>query len=142
MSDQLDLGGKSVRKERRRMPRWTLQLTIFMRIVAAVWFIKGVTWWMEIFGFDPAANFEGRRAASKAVAIGFGVIDLVAAVGLWLLSAWGGVMWLLAVTTEIVLTFVVPRVFSVTTPRIAALLVLIIAYLALASMAARENDSA
>jgi hypothetical protein len=142
VSDRLDIGRKPPRVERRRMPRWTLQLSIFMRFVAAAWFVKGVGWWVEIFGVDPTVNFESKRAAAKAVAIGFGVIDLVAAVGLWLLSAWGGVMWLLAVTTEIVLTFVAPRVFTVTGVRVAVLVALIVVYLALASMAARENDDA
>ena len=137
MTDQLDLAPK--RRGPPRMPRWTLQLSFFMRGLAAAWFVKGVTWWIEIFGFDRSVNFEAKRAAAKAVTIGFGVIDLVSAVGLWLLSAWGGVMWLLAVTTEIVLTFVAPRVFSVSTMRIATLVALVIIYLFLSSLAATET---
>ncbi|WP_342363053.1 DUF6163 family protein [Terrarubrum flagellatum] len=138
MTDHLDLGPKT--RAARRMPRWTLQLSFFMRAVAAAWFVKGVTWWMDIFGFDQAADFESKRAAVKAVTIGFGVMDLVAAVGMWLLSAWGGVMWLLAVTTEIVLTFVAPRVFTVTTTRIATLVALVVIYLFLSSLSAREAE--
>ena len=137
MSDQLDLAPK---RRIPRMRRWTLQLAFFMRGVAAAWFVKGITWWMEICGFDPAASFESKRAATKAVAIGFGVLDLVAAVGLCLLSAWGGVMWLLAATTEIVLTFAAPRVFAVSDLRIATLIGLIIIYLFLSSLSAREYD--
>ena len=138
MTDHPDLGPKP--RSARRMPRWTLQLSFFMRGLAAAWFVKGVTWWLEIFGFDRSVNFEAKRAAAKAVTIGFGVLDLVAAVGLWLLSAWGGVMWLLAVTTEIVLTFVAPRVFSVTALRVATLVALILIYLFLSSLSSREAD--
>jgi hypothetical protein len=140
--DQLDLGRKPARGEGKRAPRWGLQLSFFMRAIAAAWFVKGVTWWMEMFGFVRDVTFEDKRAAAKAVAIGFGIIDLVAAVGLWLLSAWGGVMWLLAVTTEIVLTIVAPRVFAVSGVRVAVLVALIVLYLFLASMAARDNDNA
>jgi hypothetical protein len=140
VSDELDLGRKESRIRRWRLPRWAMQMAIFMRLVALAWFVKGVSWWTEIIGFDPAAAFEGRRAAAKAVAIGFGVIDLVAAVGLWLLSAWGGVIWLLAVTTEIVLTFVSPRIFAVPPSRVAVLVALILVYLALASLSASEEE--
>lgn len=137
MSDQLDLAPKP---RSLRMRRWTLQLAFFMRGVAAAWFVKGIAWWMEIGGFDPTANFEAKRTAVKAVAIGFGVLDLVAAVGLWLLSAWGGVMWLLAATTEIVLTFAAPKVFAVSNLRVATLIGLIVIYLFLSSLSARESD--
>lgn len=137
MTDQLDLAPKP---RVRRMQRWTLQLSFFMRGVAAAWFVKGVSWWIEICGFESSVNFEAKRQAAKAVAIGFGVIDLVAAVGLWLLSAWGGVMWLLAATTEIVLTFAAPRVFEASNLRIATLVALIIIYLFLSSLSANEEE--
>ena len=65
MTDHLDLGPKP--RSARRMPRWTLQLSFFMRGLAAAWFVKGVTWWLEIFGFDRSVNFEAKRAAAKAV---------------------------------------------------------------------------
>jgi hypothetical protein len=123
-----------------RRLRWSFLLALFMRGVAAAWFAKGASWWYEIMGFAPDVDFESKRAAAKAVAIGFGVMDLVAAVGLWLLSAWGGVMWLLAATTEMVLTFIAPRVFIASTVRVSVLVALIAGYLALASMAAAESD--
>ena len=33
----------------------------------------------------------------------FAVLDLVAGVGLWLTSTWGGVMWLLAIMSHILM---------------------------------------
>lgn len=143
MSDPIDLGQREVaRLDLKRRLRWSFLLAFFMRAAAAAWFVKGVGWWAGIFGFDERTNFEALRAAAKAVAIGFGVLDLVAAVGLWLLAAWGGVMWLLAVTTEIVLTVMAPRVFSASTARLGLLAALILVYLILSSLSAREPEPA
>ena len=36
----------------------------------------------------------------QATIIYFAVIDLMAAVGLWMASTWGGVLWLLAVMSH------------------------------------------
>ena len=51
---------------------------------------------------------DGRRAARRhcrrsaiAAVVFFAVIDLVAAVGLWLAAAWGGVVWLVAVAAQL-----------------------------------------
>ncbi len=79
--------------------------------------------------------------AAKAVAIGFATLDLVAAVGMWLLSAWGGVMWLLTVTIELVLTFIAPNIFSVDTTRVAALIASIVLFLILTSLSAGRRTA-
>jgi hypothetical protein len=47
----------------------------------------------------------------------FAVIDQVAAVGLWLTSVWGGVMWLLAIMSHLILGFFFPVLFQVTSCR-------------------------
>jgi uncharacterized membrane protein (DUF2068 family) len=41
----------------------------------------------------------------------FAVIDLVAAVGLWLAAAWGAVIWLTSVVSMIALNIFFPQVF-------------------------------
>ena len=41
------------------------------------------------------------RPAMASAVIFFGVLDLVAAVGLWLATPWGGVLWLLAAVSQI-----------------------------------------
>ena len=43
------------------------------------------------------------------------MIDLVAAVGLWLTSTWGGVLWLLATLSHLLLSFFFPRFVPLTT---------------------------
>ncbi|MGL4324244.1 MAG: DUF6163 family protein [Beijerinckiaceae bacterium] len=120
--------------------RWRRVMTWVMRLIAIAWFAKGVMWWTDILGFNGAAQFDEKRIAAKAVAIGFATLDLVAAVGLWLLSAWGGVMWLLAVTVELVLTFIAPSIFSISGARVSGLIACIVLFLILTSLSAREED--
>lgn len=121
--------------------RWRLGLVWFMRLMSLVWLSEGVLWWSDILGITGGTPFEAKRAAAKAVAVGFGVVDLVAAVGLWLASAWGGVMWLLALTSECVLSFLAPGLMNSQMTRIGILVFLIVLYLLLTSLAAREEDS-
>lgn len=112
-----------------------------MRLIAIAWFAKGIFWWMDILGFNGPAQFEDKRIAAKAVAIGFATLDLVAAVGLWLLSAWGGVMWLLSVTVELVLTFIAPSIYAIEGVRAGALIGCIVVFLVLTSLSAREEEN-
>src|SRR5262249_7648859 len=69
----------------------------------------------------------------------FAVIDLVAAVGLWLSAPWGAVVWLTSSVSSIVVEVFFPQIYD---DLILVLLVepaLIIAYLVLAVMAARQQ---
>ena len=89
--------------------RWDLILVWFMRTVALLWVAKGLASWAIILGATEAATpFEARSTGYQATIIYFAVIDLVAAVGLWLASTWGGVLWLLAVMSHLILTFFSP----------------------------------
>jgi hypothetical protein len=42
----------------------------------------------------------------------FAVIDLVAAVGLWLAAAWGAVLWLMAIASMLAVEIFFPQVFG------------------------------
>ncbi|HEY7384849.1 MAG TPA: DUF6163 family protein, partial [Beijerinckiaceae bacterium] len=78
--------------------RWNFILVWFMRMLALMWIAKGLGYWAVILGADNAPiQFEARTTGFQATTIYFAIIDLVAAVGLWLTSTWGGVLWLLAV---------------------------------------------
>ena len=95
-----------------RVVRWDLVLTWFMRAVAILWVLKGVGAWAVILGVQAQVPFEERSLGFQATMIYFAVIDPVAAVGLWLASAWGGVLWLLAVMSHLILAFFFPRVVT------------------------------
>ncbi len=97
--------------------RWRLVLVWFLRLLSVLWLAKGLTAWMVIFGVatDAQTPFENRLLSYQAIIVYFAVIDLVAAVGLWLTSTWGGVLWLLASLSQLLLSFFFPRFVPLTT---------------------------
>lgn len=96
-----------------KLVRWHLILIWFMRVCAIIWFAKGLLSWAAILGINqPLPPFDSRPTGYQAVTIYFAVLDLVAAVGLWLTASWGGVMWLLAVTSHLILAAFFPRFIS------------------------------
>jgi uncharacterized membrane protein (DUF2068 family) len=69
----------------------------------------------------------------------FAVMDLVAAVGLWLTSTWGGVLWLLAVMSHLILAVFFPRFVANGALLIAVFILAIMTYLTLSWLAAVEE---
>jgi hypothetical protein len=120
--------------------RWSVILTWFMRVVAVLWIVKGLSAWATIVGATPGAGFEGRSTGFQATLIYFAVIDLVAAVGLWMASSWGGVLWLLAVMSHLILAVFFPRVVFAGPTLIAFFFGLIVSYLVMSWLAARDEE--
>ncbi|MGB8577458.1 MAG: DUF6163 family protein, partial [Pseudolabrys sp.] len=63
-------------------------------------------------GFGPTQPFENQSIAWQTATVFFAVIDLVAAVGLWLAAAWGAVIWLTAVASMLAVEIFFPQVFG------------------------------
>src|SRR5918993_5435725 len=62
--------------------RWSFVLTCFMRILAILWIMKGLSAWAVILGvWTPIGQFEARSTGYQATIIYFALIDLIAAVG-------------------------------------------------------------
>jgi len=120
--------------------RWTVILIWFMRIVALVWIVKGLGAWATIVGALPGAAFEGRSMGFQATMIYFAVIDVVAAVGLWMASTWGGVLWLLAVMSQLILAMFFPRIVSAGPVTMGLLLTLVVFYLVVSWLSARDEQ--
>ncbi len=121
--------------------RWDAILTWFMRLVAILWIVKGLGAWAIIVGiWAPAGLFEERSSGYQTTIIYFAVIDLVAAVGLWMASTWGGVLWLLAVMSHLILAVFFPSFIPGSLVTSAFFLSLIFAYLAVSWLAARERQ--
>lgn len=120
--------------------RWRFVLVLLLRLLSVVWMAKGLMAWAVIFGLGGEGQppFENRLLSYQAITVYFAVIDLVAAVGLWLTSTWGGVLWLLAAVSHLLLGFFFPRLLPVTTWLAGAYLAMIAAYF-LATWAA-ENE--
>lgn len=131
-----NLAGSAARPVRfRRFLVWLL------RSLSVAWLAKGLMAWAVIFGLGEPSQplFEARLLSFQAITVYFAVIDLVAAVGLWLVSTWGGVLWLLATISQLLLGLFFPRLLPMTTLLTAGYGALIVAYF-VATWAA-ENEA-
>ncbi|HYF56785.1 MAG TPA: DUF6163 family protein [Salinarimonas sp.] len=124
-----------------RVPRWGRGLVWFMRLMALLWIAKGLSFWAVIVGAGHGPSFEAKGLGFQATVVYFAVIDLVAAVGLWLTSAWGGVLWLLAVMSQLILWFFFPNLVPGNVVTAIVYGSFIFAYLLLSWLAAREEES-
>jgi Family of unknown function (DUF6163) len=95
--------------------RWTRRLVLFLRIMAAISMLKGLYHWTRVcgIGVSDADLFAYQPVAWQVATVFFAVIDLVAAVGLWLAAAWGAVIWLMSVASMLAVEIFFPRVFGV-----------------------------
>lgn len=87
---------------------------MFLRIMAALSMIKGLFHWANICGIGASDEelYGSRSIAWQTATVFFAVIDLVAAVGLWLAAAWGAVIWLTAVASMVAVQLFFPQVFG------------------------------
>jgi fatty acid desaturase len=94
--------------------QWTRRLVLFLRVMAGVSMLKGLFHWTEVcgIGFGPQEMFENHSIAWQTATVFFAVIDLVAAVGLWLAAAWGAVIWLASVASMLAVEMFFPQVFG------------------------------
>jgi hypothetical protein len=120
---------------------WTNRLISFLRLMAAVSMLKGLYHWAVIIGIGdgPGSTFETSPIAWQAATMFFAVIDLVAAVGLWLAAAWGGVVWLTTAISMAAIELLFPQIFGGRIIMALAEFAAIAVYVWLTLMAARER---
>ncbi len=120
---------------------WTRRLVIFLRVMAVLAVIKGLYHWAQVTGFIGGEDeaFENQAMSWQTATIYFAVIELVAAVGLWLATPWGAVVWLTSVVSMAVIELMFPAIYGGSIVIIAVEGVLLLGYLALAWMAALER---
>jgi hypothetical protein len=123
-------GSVAASAEAKRAIRWRLLLVWLLRLLSVAWIGKGLLHWAVILGLGPEAGpaFETRPLTFQAITVYFAVFDLVAGVGLWLTSTWGGVLWLLAAVSQLLLGFFFPRWLPLTPVLIGAYVALMLAY--------------
>ncbi len=125
---------------RLRNAGWTDRLILFLRIMAIVSMLKGLYHWAAVCGFvGEDGGFEAHSQAWQATTVFFSVIDLVAAVGLWLVAPWGAVVWLTSTVTMIMIQLFFDQVYGTDILVVTAGLLAILGYLVLSLLAAREN---
>ena len=120
---------------------WTARLVWFLRAMAGVSLVKGLYHWSVVIGIGDGAtsSFETSSIAWQAATIFFAVIDLVAAIGLWLAAAWGGVVWLTAAISMAAVELFFPQIYGGRFLVVLAELGMIGGYVALAVLAGRER---
>src|ERR1700750_3455529 len=74
---------------------WTRRLVLFLRVMAVFSILKGLYHWAQVTGFVGGEEeaFENQPTAWQAATVYFAVIELVAAVGLWLPPPRGAGAW-------------------------------------------------
>ena len=121
--------------------RWTRWLVLFLRIMAVLSVAEGLYHWAQVTGFVGGEDdaFENQTMAWQTATVYFAVIELVAAVGLWLATPWGAVVWLTTVVSMAVIELMFPAVYGGSLKVVAVEVLMLGVYLALAWMAARER---
>ena len=139
MTDQT--GALQAPKQDKRQSAWTRRLVLFLRIMAVVSIAKGLYHWAQVTGFIGGEEeaFENQSMAWQTATIYFAVIELVAAVGLWLATPWGAVVWLTTVVSMAVIELMFPGIYGGSLTVVGLEALMLAAYLALAWMAARER---
>jgi Family of unknown function (DUF6163) len=121
--------------------RWTERLVLFLRAMAALSMLKGLYHWAVVCGIGGGSGggFEAEPLPWQTATVFFAVIDLVAAVGLWLAAPWGAVVWLTAVVSMAAVEVLFPQVYGGRLWVVIVQLALLLSYLGLALLAARER---
>jgi hypothetical protein len=137
----ITVGGMSADRIEPDENAWTRRLVIFLRIMAVVSIAKGLYHWAQVTGFVGGEEeaFENQSWAWQTATVYFAVIELVAAVGLWLATPWGAVVWLTTVVSMAVIELMFPAIYGGSLMVVGFEAVMLAAYLALAWMAARER---
>jgi hypothetical protein len=135
-----ELGALEAPQPDRRAP-WTRRLILFLRVMAGVSMLKGIYHWSLVLGVGDGSGstFEVASMPWQAATIFFAVIDLVAAVGLWLAAAWGGVVWLTSAISMAAIELFFPQVYGGRILIALAEFMAIFAYIGLALLAGRER---
>jgi uncharacterized membrane protein (DUF2068 family) len=96
--------------------------------------------WRIVLSADQSIFDTMPHNAAFAI-IFFAVLDLIAGVGLWLATPWGGVLWLLIASAQIFLTLSMPGFFVGGYWLIGVNAILILMYFALTFEASRDVDA-
>jgi hypothetical protein len=120
---------------------WTRRLVLFLRVMAVLSMGKGLYHWAQVTGFigGESGAFEDQTMAWQSATVYFAVIELVAAVGLWLATPWGAVVWLTTVVSMGIVELMFPSIYGGSLVVVGVEVVFLAGYLALAWLAAQER---
>jgi hypothetical protein len=121
---------------------WATRLVLYLRVMAAGALVKGLYYWAIVCGVGAPSpqGFDSYAMPYQSATVFFAVIDLVAAVGLWLAAPWGAVVWLTSVISMAAVEALFPQIYGGRLWVIMVELALLGVYLSLALMSAREHS--
>ncbi|MBL8573477.1 MAG: hypothetical protein JNM13_07340 [Hyphomicrobiaceae bacterium] len=132
-------------KQRSTGPWWKVDprvvLAGYMRGLAIVFLATGIMRWSVVIGASEwsGQGFDLLSVPMQGAMVYFAVIDLVAAVGLWLAAPWGGVVWLLSAMSRVLLHTGFMATFGQENLSVMLQVATILAYLTLAYQADRAE---
>src|SRR3984893_5055737 len=111
--------------------------------MAAVSLVKGLYHWSQVCGIGVGHDqaFQAHTIPWQTATVFFAVLDLVAAVGLWLAAAWGAVVWLTSVVSMAWVEVFFPQVYGGSLFIVLVEMTLLGVYLWLAICSARERPA-
>jgi hypothetical protein len=118
---------------------WSDWLFWLFRVVAVLELLKGLWHWAFLLGAGSTA-FLDMPTAFRAATVYFAVLDPVAAVGMWMTSSWGAVLWLVAAASQIALCLAFPETFGPQWPLVAIEVLAVVAYVGFTLRVAAGRD--
>src|SRR3984885_6083702 len=93
---------------------WTRRLVLFLRVLAVLAVAKGLYHWAQVTGFigGEEKSFENQPMAWQTATVYFAVIELVAAVGLWLGTPWGAGVGVAPAGSTAVIELMFPGIYG------------------------------
>lgn len=121
-------------------PPWREVFVWYLRILSILLIGAGIIHWARIIGYSPwrGLMFVDMPIEWQVATVYFGVLDLVAAIGLWLTASWGPIIWLLRTLSQVVMHTVFADIFARRPYEISFYLLTILVYLALLVLMERE----
>jgi Family of unknown function (DUF6163) len=121
--------------------RWTRLLIVFLRSLSVLCLLRGMIDWSRILGFiGPENGFETAPLLAQVSTVLYAILNCVAAVGLWLTSAWGAVLWLIVTLCEVFLPMTLPAGLQQALVSDVLLLGLVGLYIILTWLSSRERE--
>ena len=120
--------------------RLDVALDYYLIALSVLMLLLGLREWAVILGIFSGAtgSFEAMTTPWKIATMYLSVIDLVAAVGLWMRVAWGKVVWLLAALSGIALHTVFIPTFGSDLPIVLLHVLTIAAFVVLTFLGRRD----
>jgi len=123
---------------------YEMALDVYLRGVAAILLLLGLRQWLYIAGVfqDDGWSLETMSNAWRFATINLAVVDLVAAVGLWMRVAWGNVIWVYVALFEVAMHTVFADTFGLDLLIVSFHIVSLLVFVGLVIMSRRHEAAA